>query len=208
MVAILHFVNPLPFKKYLGSTMPILVFVLAFLLGLFLIVLLPIDQLKIKSKKTLTGLRQAAIWAVVFFVPIVILDYYSPFPKNTNVLPPESLLFYPVMAYLVEIIFHLLPLVVLYNSLVWMLKTSNKSMAVWISILLVSLAEPLFQVLSFQENASWLKETYVFIHILGINMVSLILFKRYDFISMYALRFCYYGLWHILWGVWRLEIIF
>lgn len=36
----------------------------------------------------------------------------------------------------------------------------------------------------------------------------LALFKRYDFVTMYTFRLVYYLLWHIVWGVIRLRLLF
>jgi hypothetical protein len=49
---------------------------------------------------------------------------------------------------------------------------------------------------------------YVFLNVWVINMVQLALFKRYDFVSMYAFRLMYYLLWHIAWGHARLGLLF
>ena len=37
---------------------------------------------------------------------------------------------------------------------------------------------------------------------------ELLIFKRYDFIAMYAFRLVYYLIWHIVWGYARLRSLF
>jgi hypothetical protein len=49
---------------------------------------------------------------------------------------------------------------------------------------------------------------YVGLHIFLIGLVQLLLFTRYDFITMYTFRLSYYAIWHILWGHLRLNLIF
>jgi hypothetical protein len=41
-----------------------------------------------------------------------------------------------------------------------------------------------------------------------INLCQLLIFRRYDFISMYTFRIAYYMLWHVLWGYARLRLLF
>jgi len=45
-------------------------------------------------------------------------------------------------------------------------------------------------------------------NILLINLFQLSIFKRYDFVSMYSFRLVYYAIWHIVWGVVRLNLFF
>lgn len=131
------------------------------------------------------------------------------FPKNTNVLPPISLLFYPVMGLVADIIFHLLPLSLLLFVLTFLFPKINHDRIVWISIVIVSFIEPVYQVLFFPTNLypPWVM-TYLGVHIFVISFYQLVIFKRADFISMYAFRLVYYLLWHIIWGHVRLELLF
>jgi hypothetical protein len=57
------------------------------------------------------------------------------------------------------------------------------------------------------RNPPW-AVAYDGLHVLAINVCQLAIFKRYDFMSMYALRLVYYGIWHIGWGAVRLELLF
>jgi hypothetical protein len=41
-----------------------------------------------------------------------------------------------------------------------------------------------------------------------INLVQLTLFRRYDFLTMYAFRLVYYLVWHVAWGHLRLQVLF
>jgi hypothetical protein len=46
------------------------------------------------------------------------------------------------------------------------------------------------------------------LHVLAINICQLHLFKRYDFVSMFAFRLAYYAVWHVVWGHVRLGVLF
>ena len=48
----------------------------------------------------------------------------------------------------------------------------------------------------------------VFLNILLINLFQLLIFKRYDFVSMFSFRLAYYAIWHIAWGYVRLNLLF
>ncbi len=201
--------NAWRFKQYLGDINPVLALLTSVLLSVLLIaVLLPHSGFQYLSGRATTGLKYALLLAALFTIPVAILDYFVPFPEDINVSFPHSLLFYPVMAYLVEIAFHLLPFAWLYWLLARGQNFANHSRAFWISIVSISLIEPAFQTWASTEQAPLWKETYVFLHILTFNVVGLVLFKEFDFVTMYALRIFYYFFWHILWGSWRLSIIF
>jgi hypothetical protein len=69
--------------------------------------------------------------------------------------------------------------------------------------------EPVFQTtLGFSRAyPSWVTG-FVALHIFLLNLCQLAIFKRYDFVSMYSFRLMYYLLWHIVWGVIRLKLLF
>jgi hypothetical protein len=46
------------------------------------------------------------------------------------------------------------------------------------------------------------------VHIYVFNALQLYVFKRYDFLSMYAFRLVYYLHWHVVWGYMRLQLLF
>ncbi len=49
---------------------------------------------------------------------------------------------------------------------------------------------------------------YTWLHVFAIALLQLLVFRRYDFVSMLGTRLCYYAYWHLLWGVVRLEVLF
>ena len=80
---------------------------------------------------------------------------------------------------------------------------------IWPCILVVALLEPIFQtVLGFSQPYPTWVTIGVFANIFLINIFQLLIFKRYDFVSMYSFRLVYYAIWHIIWGVLRLKLLF
>ncbi len=198
-----------PYKRFFGNLNPIAVFILTAFIGFIcLVVLIKNSDLNVFNKRIRKGVCISAIISSVFLVPIIIVDCFAHLPEMINVLPPESLLFYPSIAYVVEIIFHLLPLTLLYVILRRFINTEKIAIIIWICIVIVSLIEPLFQItFSIGHDPTW-KVLYLFLHIWAINLVSLTLFKHYGFVTMYLFRLFYYILWHIVWGAIRLQLFF
>ena len=80
---------------------------------------------------------------------------------------------------------------------------------IWPCILVVALLEPIFQTaLGFSRPYPIWVTICVFANIFLINVFHLLIFKRYDFVSMYSFRLVYYLIWHIVWGQVRLNLLF
>ena len=80
---------------------------------------------------------------------------------------------------------------------------------IWPCMILVAAIEPTFQTIlgSSTPYPTWLV-VYVWVHIFAINLSQLLMLKRYDFCSMFFFRLVYYAIWHIGWGVARLNLLF
>ena len=74
-------------------------------------------------------------------------------------------------------------------------------------ILIVALFEPTYQVIFMETYPIWAKVA-VWVNLFFFNTTQLFIFRKYGFISMYALRLLYYLIWHVIWGVIRLEFLF
>jgi hypothetical protein len=70
-----------------------------------------------------------------------------------------------------------------------------------------ALLEPTVQLLFQARPRAW-AGAFVWVHVFAFNVAQLRVFRRHGFVSMYALRFCYYLCWHIAWGVLRLPLLF
>lgn len=209
--SILYFTGSPGFQRYFGGLEPLLAVFIVILNGFATIsVLLNRGWFIIYQKeKFLRGLPITVALASAMGLVIILVDLAGGFPAEINVRFPESLLFYPVMGFVVEAIFHLMPLTLLLLLLTSLSERLTFEKIIWPCILLISVAEPIFQAVLADPNASllWVNQ-YVAFHIFLINLFQLWLFKRYDFVSMYAFRLMYYLIWHIGWGWLRLEILF
>ena len=160
---------------------------------------------KITARDKLTGF----VLATSFALTSIFVDYQVKFPINMNILFPESLLFYPVIGFCVEIIFHVFPL----SVLLWMfsgpLRCTNSAKIVWLSIGLVSLLEPIFQAVSGLSTKfpGWVP-LWIGFHVWLINLAQLVIFKRYGFVWMYLFRLVYYFFWHVAWGYFRIQVLY
>jgi hypothetical protein len=160
-------------------------------------------------RQSLQGVMFAAAIATLFAIIVVSVDLSIGFPRNLNVPLPQSLLFYPVMAYVVELALHAFPLALFLVVLGSLFQQRNPTSLVWLGMLLVSLLEPILQMGlgTSAQPFSWLAG-YVGLHVFAFNLVQMYVFRRYDFVTMFALRLVYYLQWHILWGYIRLHVLF
>lgn len=188
------------FVKYLGALNPIqcLLFVMFFGV-LSLRYLEKSGRMGMLNPFGLEGLQVSTIFALCFGVIIIFIDFSGVFSDSINVSYPKCVIFYPVMAYIVEIIFHLVPI-----SLLSMIKLDDTRL-----YYLMAFFEPVFQLAIGGGDGSILwASLLISLHIFLINIAQLYVFKKYGFLSMYWLRFGYYFIWHEVWGVLRLTVLF
>ncbi len=206
-----YFVDDRIFQRFIGSLNPLAAALFLAVLGFVLLsFLLSQGWFAIYRKENLKGLLRSCGLAALFGMMIIPVDLKIVFPIDTNIPFPESLLFYPVIGFFVEILFHVLPLSVLVIALTSIFRNANRSNIVWSCILFVSLLEPVYQTMwmvSSSQYALW-AVMLVGLHVFLINLFQLLIFKRYDFTSMYAFRLVYYLFWHIGWGYLRLKVLF
>lgn len=198
------------FERYFGRLEPLLVIALAAALGAASLGFLRSrGGFDIYARgRSLEGAGVAAALATLFAIAVILLDVRVPFPRDLNVPPPQSLLFYPAIGYVAEICFHALPLAVLLGVLGGLTRRHPGAL-VWPSILLAALLEPVLQV-GFGLSArpfSW-PDAYVAVHVFAFNLLQMYAFRRYDFVAMYSMRLVYYVCWHIIWGYARLQLLF
>ena len=204
---ILYFTNSPAFQPFFGDLNPLITVFLIILLGSFLLsFLLSRGWFAIYKKEMRNGLFLSFGLGTLFALIIILVDLKVVFPENLNVSFPQSLLFYPAIGYVVEILFHLLPLAFLLFLTSRFKNIDHK--IIWVCILTVSLLEPVFQTIGFVGLYPWWTVIYVGLHVFLFNVVQLSIFRRYDFISMYAFRLAYYIFWHIVWGYVRLKLLF
>ncbi len=204
----LCFIDTSPFQRFLGNLNPIVVLaitiVLAFVLLTFLISktkLLIYKKLNLKDYLIISGI------AVIFGIEVIIADIWLvDYSADINILFPKSLLFYPAIGFIVEVFFHLLPI----SLIIVVLSTFTKlniNKIVWVSIIVVTILEPLYQIWFTSQN-SLSTIIYTGIHVLLFSLSQLLIFKRFGFISMYLFRIVFYFIWHIWWGHFRLNFFY
>jgi hypothetical protein len=185
--------------------------------AILLSVLIVRDGFSIAGSDTGRGVARSAALAALFGIVVILVDLAIVHPADMNVPFPQSLLFYPVIGFMVEILFHLLPLCLLLTVIPALVGHGRSEAAVWVSLILVALLEPAFQTWTAASGAPVVGGPYTYaawavvsdgLQVFAINLCQLFIFKRYDFVSMYALRLAYYGIWHIAWGHVRLELLF
>ena len=209
LTGITYFTNDQPFERFIGGLNPLLAGMLIIISGGILFsILISRGWFAIYKKENLKGLYRSSGLAAILGGIMILVDLKIVFPADTNILFPESLLFYPAIGFFVEILFHVLPLALLLITLTSIFRRVQYQNVLWISIIIVALVEPVYQTLWMGDRYPLWAIAYVGLHVFLINLIQLIIFKRYDFISMYSFRLVYYLFWHIGWGYFRLIILF
>lgn len=207
-VGLLSNSNSSLFQRFLGGISPFLAIVLSSVLGfLTLSFLLSKGLFAIYKKYPLKRMLHYSGVTLLFTSIAILVDLSIVYPTDMNIPFPESLLFYPVIAFLVEMVFHVLPLSVLLFTAMSIFKKIPYAKLLWICILIIAMLEPTYQVIFMVSYPTWSMAT-VWINLFLFNSIQLMAFKNFGFMSMYTLRLLYYLVWHILWGSLRLQLIF
>lgn len=199
------------FRPYLGSVQPVLVVALAAVAAFACLGFLRerCGFAIYAGRSSLRGIALSAKLAVLFAAAVMVVDVVGRFPRGINVPPPQSFLFYPVMAYVAEICFHALPLALFLAVARAFSRQGGGRGRIWWCILLASLVEPVLQVsLGWSGPVSPGLQIYVGVSVFAFNVIQMHVFQRYDFVSMYLFRLIFYGCWHIAWGYLRLRWLF
>jgi len=209
LTGILYIRNPPLFQAFFGTLNPLLVIFGIILLGTLLsLFFLSRGWFAVHKAGEYKGILVAAGLAALPGLIIILLDLKAVFPADTNRPFPDSLFFYPIFGFVVEVLFHMMPLALFLFMLTSMFKL-NFEQVIWPCILVVALLEPIFQtILGFSRPYPTWVTACVFANIVLINLFQLSIFKRYDFVSMYSFRLVYYAIWHIVWGYLRLQLLF
>ena len=194
------------FEQFFGSLKPWWIIIVCGILGFYLLTAISSHWLPQRLGLRLPDLLKYTALAVLFFGIAVFVDWKIRFPQAMNVPFPQALLYYPVMAFIVEIILHLLPFYFLLLIRRHWLDGNGRKMSDFALFAMIALIEPSFQILM-DDYMLW-SLVITWLNIYFINLVQLVLFKRYGFIAMYGFRLGYYLLWHILWGYARLDLLF
>jgi hypothetical protein len=209
--ASLYFTDPHTFQIYLGNLNPLLVIVFLYCVSIVVLAYFISQGWYIFNKtKFFAGLRYSIPLTTGMAFVIMVVDLMFPLPQDLNKPLPESLFFYPIMGYIVEVFFHLVPLSLLLLLFSHFFQKISEEKRIWAGIFIVSILEPILQ-LSFGFANEYPPIVVGYsngLHVFLINFLQLTCFKRFDFFSMFTFRMIYYFFWHILWGYIRLIILF
>jgi len=209
---------PLLFQRFIGGADPVIAVTGICAVGaVLLFVLWRRDGFDVVRSQPAPGLLRAAGLASLFGLVVIAVDFAIVHPADMNVPFPQSLLFYPVMALMVEILFHALPLALLLTIAMPLVPSNLRPVIVPIGLVIVASLEPSYQLAAALTGAPVAGAPYTYTsatlafdsaQVFAINLSQLWLFRRYDFMSMCAMRLVYYAIWHIAWGHARLSVLF
>jgi hypothetical protein len=198
------------YHKFIGDISPIVAISGCILIGLVCLVVVTFRGWLAtivlgEDRLALPGFALAAFLALV----AIIIDLFIRFPEDMNQAFPASLAFYPSIGFLVEVVFHLVPITVFLFLMELLIKNCGKAAVVWSALLIVALIEPLYQTVSMATGRYHLAGLIaVFVNLLVFNVTQVVLFKRLGFLPMYASRLLYYSIWHVIWGHFRIGILY
>ena len=206
---ILTVIDPNSFKRFIGTINPIILISLLIIGGfVFLKFFLSRNWFEIYDIKEIKKQKFVYYLPILLaFIPILI-DLTFRYPEATNVYFPQSLLFYPIIGFVAEMMFHLIPIFLLLLILSSMFKNLNIKRINWIIILTISFIEPLYQTIWSPSYFPLGITIYMVFHLYLFNAIELYAFKRHGFLAMYSVRLIYYLTWHIVWGYFRILILF
>lgn len=211
IAAILSGVPDMPFGNYFGPIRPFvatLIVVAVAALAHWVLMLSGAFSV-IRTARLRRGLAIACVAGPLFAVPTILADVAFRFPADINAPFPGALLFYPLMGYVAETAFHLVPLAVL-------LLLARAVAGQWpgrglvrLALVIVALVEPLAQASgTFNAATPAALDYFMLVHLTVFSLALLALYRRYGFLTAFAFRLAYYLVWHILWGVIRLSVVY
>lgn len=201
------------FERFFGPTPPVLAVAAVAGVGVVALRLLaargwPAVATRNEPRAVVDGLGWIAATAVLFAVVAIGFDNLIAFPDDMNTAWPQSILFYPSIAFVAEIVFHVVPLAVLTVGCRWQLDPRVDDRRVWMAIIAVACIETLFQTIDALTGADRRLAFFVAPQLFAFGTTQLIIFRRYSFLHMVAFRMVYYLIWHIAWGHLRLDLLF
>lgn len=197
------------FERFFGQLPPLLVTALVVMIGSVSLRALGSRGWLPTRPLTVTRLALVGLAGSGLALPAVAFDIWINFPEDMNTPWPESLLFYPAIAVVAEVIFHVAPLAVLLTALGWNLDPhpDDKKRAV-IAVVVVAAIEMLFHTIDALAGSDRRLVFFVVPQLTFVGICHLAILRRYGFAAMLSFRLGYYLIWHIAWGHIRLDLLF
>ena len=146
------------------------------------------------------------VLGMVLPIPVIVVDLFGGFSPDINVPGPDAFLFYPSIALLAEMVFHVIPLAA-FAFIANRLQAQPR--AFQLTGFCIALAiEPVLQVVWGSSSSPLWANAYVGLHLLIFNAIGLYILRRHGLLAAYLYRLSYYSVWHLLWGYLRMEVLF
>jgi hypothetical protein len=117
-------------------------------------------------------------------------------------------MFYPIMGFVVQVLFHLQPITILFVPLSRISNDVLRERLIWFVLIIVALLEPVLQMIwGVEAGDPIVLAVFTGMNVFLVNTLEVYTFRRLDFASMYGIRLVYYLLWHVIWGYLRLIIL-
>jgi hypothetical protein len=208
LTGVLNYSNRNIFDRFLTGFNPLITFIVISILGfLCFSYLLSKSWFKIYEKQDTFKLIRTLGLSILFVSITILVDIKIHFPIDMNIDFPESILFYPVIGFSVELLFHILPMTILLFFFTSVFKHTEIKKIIGFSIIAIATLEPIYQAFAMTSYPIW-AIILVWVNLYLFNLTQLIIFKQFDFTAMYVFRLIYYLIWHVLWGYARLTVLF
>ena len=158
------------------------------------------------ENRNVASIRLGLLWSVTLGVLtgvlIILISLCLEFP-NIHIPFPHAIPAYFVAGSILEFKLHLIPLILG----TWLLsyvffKTNFNNKVFWLVAVLTCVYEPYIQVVGMTSagmiDELWL-QVFFAIFIFSTNMIPLVLFKKYGFLSFILYRYTDYLVWHFVW---------
>jgi hypothetical protein len=192
------------FDRFLGPLNPIAVMVGASFAGIVAVAhLQATSDLAVSGPGAGGDAARVISWTVPLLAAVAIAaDVVLRFPEDTNVEMPDALRFYPAIAVFVEMVLHAVPVAVLVA--VFGMPTGFDA-SFWRIAVPVAAIEAALQAAYATSIAT---SVFSAAHLTVFGVVQVWMFWRFGFVWMLGFRLAYYALWHVVWGVARLHLLF
>lgn len=198
------------FEEFLGRTPPLLVMAVAAIAGAAGLRFLEVRRWCREPDRAVPrrAVGEPAAVAIAFAGLAITADVTIGFSQDMNTPWPRSLLFYPAIALVAEVVFHLVPLALVVAVARWRFADHGSGRRVWTAVAVVAVIETAFQVADAVGNPEPAIAVFVGPHLFAIGAYELTALRRFGFVSIAVFRLTYYLLWHISWGEVRLWALF
>lgn len=196
------------FERFYGPISPVVVAVVVAVVGAISLRVLWSRGWLRSGPRSAAGVWRAAVAGMAFAMVAVGFDSLIHFPEDMNVAWPRSVLFYPAIAFVVEVVFHIAPLAALIVALGWRFTGQNDTRRIWITMAVIAGSEAVFQTLDALGGQDRRLAFFVAPQLAVVGVYQLVTFRRHGLGALMSFRLGYYLVWHIIWGHIRLSVLF